>query len=709
MICAVCDAVLQREQSHTKRPRYNTQHHPTVFSLVTAVAAQCYICNRIWARLATRERDIILSLASAESVENPRAEVSIDEEEDGGHVTVCDLSDAAPFGFPGCCLLSITLRNIRKISARATLILQPLSRKNPVIFNSAYFKLETDSDVEVDEYSKVETIETSITSEKSWSLAQRWIAECTASHTRCKITPEDENWHPTRLLDVASPDRTSNIICLMESKELASGSAYITLSHRWGDAKPLQLRRDTYAQLRSGITLDSMPPTFRDAVLVARHLSIRYIWIDALCIIQNEDDLSDWSNEASLMHKVYSAAYCNISAAAASDSLQGFFVSRDPQLLVSPTIQLTLEDSIPGDFLVSDFNFWDTEVSLAAINSRGWVLQERILANRILHFGERQLMWECGEKDAAEIYPNGLPKAISTGSDVRFKDLCPNSYLQQIRRFKGLSINPGVSAHLLWMRVVEAYSRCQLTKPDDKLPALSGIAKRMSVILGDDYVAGMWRRYLASELIWFVEPNSVGKLNHELAGRPASYRAPSFSWASVDGVITPGLPSDKGILLEIEGVHLDYVTNDITGAIKGGYLQLRGRLKQVQLLRRLTEGRNQWILLLNGTEISTMQEPGCAGEMQPFVRLDDPREDSAASIAGKSLYCIPVRISTDPEGNLYLLLLEILENARGIFRRIGFARSFVQITKEAFLATSENEPRLPCREYCDGLHSITII
>ena len=546
-------------------------------------------------------------------------------------------------------------------------------------------------------------------SEKSWSLAEKWIAECTASHTRYKIAPEDENWHPTRLLDVASPELNSTIIRLMESKEVASGSAYMTLSHHWGDFKPLQLSHDTYAQLRSGITLDSMPPTFRDAVLVARHLSIRYIWIDALCIIQNEDDLSDWSKEASLMRKVYSAAYCNISAAAAFHSFQGFFVSRDSQLLVSPTIQLTLEDNIPGDYFVLDFHFWDTEVSLAAINTRGWVLQERILANRILHFGERQLMWECREKDAAETYPNGLPRAISTGSDVRFKDLCPNTYLQQVRRFKGLSINPGVFAHLLWMRVVEAYSRCQLTKPDDKLPALSGIAKRMSDILGDDYVAGMWRRYLASELIWFVEPNNVGKSNYELARRPVSYRAPSFSWASVDGAVTPGLPSDKGILLEIEAVHLDYVTNDITGAVKGGYLQLRGRLKQLQLLRRFTEVRNQWILVVNGTEISTLEELGCAGEMQPFVRLDDPREDFAESIAAKSLCCIPTRISTDPECNLYLLLLEVLENARGTFRRIGFARSFVHVTKEALLATSENEPGLPCREYRDGLHSITII
>lgn len=117
-------------------------------------------------------------------------------------------------------------------------------------------------------------------------------------------------------------------------------------------------------------------------------------------------------------------------------------------------------------------DFWDTEVSQAALNKGGWVLQEGILAPRILHFGERQLLWEGGEKDASEIYPDGLPREILTSSAARFKELCPNKFLQQVRRFKGLTTDSGVSAHLLWMRVVEAYTLCQLAKPGDKLPAL---------------------------------------------------------------------------------------------------------------------------------------------------------------------------------------------------------------------------------------------
>jgi hypothetical protein len=107
-------------------------------------------------------------------------------------------------------------------------------------------------------------------SDRLWSLAEKWISECTASHAQCKVAAKDRNWLPTRLLDVASTDANSDIIRLIESQEAATGSPYMTLSHRWGNSKPLQLRLETYEQLRAGISLESMPLTFRDAVLVTR-------------------------------------------------------------------------------------------------------------------------------------------------------------------------------------------------------------------------------------------------------------------------------------------------------------------------------------------------------------------------------------------------------------------------------------------------------
>lgn len=129
MICTVCCSVLLREQHHTKQPRYNTEHHLTALSLITAVAAKCYICNRFWARLTTEERDLVSRLTPSTSVENPYAEVDIHGRQNWGHVTSCDLSDATAFGFPRCYLLSIGFENIG-ISARANLIIPPLNRKN---------------------------------------------------------------------------------------------------------------------------------------------------------------------------------------------------------------------------------------------------------------------------------------------------------------------------------------------------------------------------------------------------------------------------------------------------------------------------------------------------------------------------------------------------------------------------------------------------
>ncbi|EPE30962.1 heterokaryon incompatibility protein [Glarea lozoyensis ATCC 20868] len=660
-------------------------HHLTISSLNTALAAQCYICNRFWARLNAEQQS---NLASVMSVD---AAAGIDCEESRGYLTTCDLKDATRYGFPGCYLLQIIYTARLKSSARVKLILQPLSQ--------------------IDESLRCNDVDVSNMSDRSWSLAEKWISECTTSHAQCNVEAKDRDWHPTRLLDVASTDASANIIRLMESQEVAAGSPYMTLSHRWGTSKPLQLRRETFEQLRAGILLESLPLTFRDAVLVTRRLSIRYLWIDALCILQNEDDLSDWIKEASLMHKVYSAAYCNISAAAASESFHGLFVSRDPALLICPTIKLSLGEHRPKeDYLISDVNFWDTEVSRAPINARGWVLQERILANRVLHFGERQLMWECGEKDAAETYPNGLDNAISSLSDdVRFKDLCPDTYIRQARRFRDPIHHPELSAHFLWVRVVEAYTRCQLTNPDDKLVALSGIAKRFSSILRDTYVAGMWRRYLASELTWSVDSSSFKQPDPDMSSRAMSYRAPSFSWACVDGAIMPGMPSDQGILLDIEAVQLEYFTDDHTGAIRGGYLNVRARLKQIQLIRRFTGGRDQWIMILNGIEISTMNDLGRQGESQPLIMLDDLRESYAEFVAGKIFYIVPARLSTNLSGNLYMLLLEALENDWGTYRRVGYARSFVKATQKALLEPKEQDAGFPCREYRDGQHSITII
>ncbi|ENH74341.1 hypothetical protein FOC1_g10004952 [Fusarium oxysporum f. sp. cubense race 1] len=160
--------------------------------------------------------------------------------------------------------------------------------------------------------------------------------------------------------------------------------------------------------------------------------------------------------------------------------------------------------------------------------------------------------------------------------------------------------------------------------PSDKLIACSGIAKRVAEIVQDDYVAGMWRRYLAGELLWVVQGNhQPGRWT-----RPREYRAPSWSWASIDGPITPGEPRIQDSLITVEDYHLDYWTSDKTAAIRGGWLRLRGVLKKTTLARKGSTpgGGYHWDMMLDNERVNALEDAS-PGNTEPRVMLDILQED----------------------------------------------------------------------------------
>ena len=289
---------------------------------------------------------------------------------------------------------------------------------------------------------------------------------------------------------------------------------YVTLSHCWGKAQFLRLEEGSIPEFRRGIALERLPKTFRNAINFARRLGrkVRYIWIDSLCIIQGQSDAQrrDWLQESAKMYEIYKNSYCNISATAAADSEQGLFFDREPRELWEDEINLNV-DGIPGHqkakkhpikrCSILDLSFWERNVDDAPVNRRAWVLQERLMAPRVLHFCQDQIAWECGELDASESFRDGLPSYRLQGGDV-----VPG------RRLKGMPDSDlhdqdlPIAVYQRWKRVVEVYSKTKLTNPGDKLIALSGIAKMMSTEAGETYIAGLWREYLASQLLWRVDP-----------------------------------------------------------------------------------------------------------------------------------------------------------------------------------------------------------
>jgi hypothetical protein len=320
---------------------------------------------------------------------------------------------------------------------------------------------------------------------------------------------------------------------LREFETHDSAVPYVTLSHCWGSANIIRLEKANFESMGAGIDLQSLPKTFRDAILITRKFSFEYIWIDCLCIIQ--DSKEDWLHEAALMGEVYKNSRLNIAATGALDSNGGCFFDRKAAL-IRPT-RVELDWAGKDGFSKREYFLIDSQPSLksrlenARLNCRAWVLQERMLAPRVLHFARQQLFWECRELEACESYPSGLPKNrkgySSHPKSTMFEDDLKNS-TRTISDASNSPKKPSAFEHWAW--IVEAYTRAELTVISDRLIALAGIAAQMQRVFNDDYLAGLWRRSFHHELLWIVKGVQ--------SFRPDVYRAPSWSWISVEGAIS---------------------------------------------------------------------------------------------------------------------------------------------------------------------------
>jgi Heterokaryon incompatibility protein (HET) len=147
---------------------------------------------------------------------------------------------------------------------------------------------------------------------------QQQLENCVTSHQGCKNTLEISKIRPTRLIDVGA-DQAGSQICLIQTDGISS--PYIALSHRWGTTWHLTTTKSNISEMQQGIRLQDLPRTFSDAVSITRKFGIRYLWIDSLCIVQ--DDPKDWEIEASRMAGVYSGSYITIAAISSKDSNSG--------------------------------------------------------------------------------------------------------------------------------------------------------------------------------------------------------------------------------------------------------------------------------------------------------------------------------------------------------------------------------------------------
>ncbi|KAK6439899.1 hypothetical protein LTR95_003875 [Oleoguttula sp. CCFEE 5521] len=383
---------------------------------------------------------------------------------------------------------------------------------------------------------------------------QRLLRQCHNQHSTCCTGLTD--FVPTRLLDLdcdLGPDMQ-----LVSTSNLTARVSYVALSYTWGSSG---LKLTTTAQSLgdrcSRIDLDSLPASLRDAVLVCRALTIRYLWIDALCIIQ--DSLADWATESASMHNVYTNAYFTLAATRSRSSDDGFLQERQHELVPfdyrnadsiksGGTFFVTAEDAV----VRSNDHFHYIEYS--AWNQRGWTFQERSLSHRVLHFTEIFLNFECRTMEWTE---DERPETSLIG---RHSWLGPEIDATLVTQRRLLS---------RWYALLFRYNRRDLTNQHDKFPALSGFAHEMARLSPDTYVAGLWLADLANGLLWYPDVE---------ASRCPSYRAPSWSWAQFDGKIaTQGGLGDTPWEFDLVSHDVDLKTTDDMGRLASASLTLSGK------------------------------------------------------------------------------------------------------------------------------------
>ena len=360
-------------------------------------------------------------------------------------------------------------------------------------------------------------------SEASLSRGLEWIKFCSSQHEGCDGI--DEKPLPDRILDLGE----EGVVKLYETRN--EKAKYACLSHCWGHGQPLKATVDTLDLLHSGISVTLLPLTLRNAVSVAKRLSIRYLWIDCLCILQ--DNPLDLQKSCDRMASVFENCFVAIAATKSTGPDDGLFVSvQNPTgMQIKRILASDICSSAPGDVFVRDqfspwVPHWLKVHNRQAVNSpwpllcRAWVFQERLLAPRILHFGPHELFFECRSGTICECNRR-------SGEPDDESELRQFIYMLLDENMK----DDNLAMRQQWYRIVQQYTKVMknLTFERDAFPAIAGLASRISKVLDDEYAAGLWRKNITEGLLWRATSPDRNALR--------KWRAPTWSWASISSPV----------------------------------------------------------------------------------------------------------------------------------------------------------------------------
>lgn len=536
-------------------------------------------------------------------------------------------------------------------------------------------------------------------SESAFHTAKQWLKACKSSpsHSGCQEFARAQatsKKYPARLINVGSDDRTPFLV-----EGVDESMPYMTLSYCRGEHST-DLSSTTRANVDSfkrSIEIDTMPAIIRDAITTAKHLNLHHLWVDILCIIQ--DDPDDRSRENARMDSIFLGSELTVSSSVAKNVSDGLFLPRpcrSPSPLPLDIWQKKTSRprwikgrmktrAVFRDWLQDDMEF------RGPVHNRGWTLQEQLLSTRMLYFGQGLLRWECLCASVTEADP-----ASSLGRNGYLMDKADN-YIAQKSLIRGmppqsiLTFQEDVAVerfhiYTAWQSQLEEFTRRQLNIHSDRLLALSALAQYVAKKLDDEFVAGLWKGdHLLESLCWRMKQPAVG-----------GPRLPSWTWALVSGEISfkyldqagrhPGMNS-RANLVSFD-VKVDPISHLGTGTIS-----LKGKLHSMDKLQAHSWSFDSLQTLPDASSSDgdlSNQGDGSGGESSSDVSwfcdfshsLDYKGFDLSKCQAFEILefplgpphegYGYPIWPNGRPPAIVFLLL-EPVEQRVGSFRRVGIA------------------------------------
>ena len=349
---------------------------------------------------------------------------------------------------------------------------------------------------------------------------------------------------------------------------------YVALSYCWGSAKPLVTTVENLDEHKRVIPMQMLPQTVQDAVSITRKLGLDFLWVDALCIIQDSEDAEDWQIESSKMDAIYKNALLTIAAESSPDCNHGVLRKRPGRTLHPYKIPFFRPDGeecgsvyvCPSAMVVGE----DAPVTDGCLDKRGWTYQERKLSRRVLSYYTDSIKFTCKSGSATESAPSSF--------GPRFGELFTGKMFPSQQ-----SASSQEEVFDRWYKGIEDYSRRNLTYPDDRLPALSGLAHEMQSQVGGDYYAGLWERDLLVGLLWSMIPDQG-------SSEESPKRSPSWSWAAINRPVRYGGVLNLTTKWRDPKYHSAFnlkawvksSTRDPMGRVSGGNLTVTGRVKEIR-------------------------------------------------------------------------------------------------------------------------------